>query len=297
MAFDVLVAVAAFAFAELVGGPEVRSTQGVLLTALAPTVLIWRRVAPAAVLAITLAIEIAIPVFGAVSTGISPLIALYTTAVMCDRRVSLAGLAPTAASALVLTLIGPGPEASLWQAITNALVVVGAWVLGAYVQTRRRYLRELQDRAVHLERERDQLARIAVIEERTSIARELHDIVAHSVSVMLVAVRGARDVLHTSSDVADDTLARVEVTGEQSIAELRRILTLLREPEQLAQSRPQPSIADIEALIAEHRAAGLPVQLEIIGEPHALASGIELSVYRIVQESLTNVLKHTSPRT
>jgi signal transduction histidine kinase len=148
---------------------------------------------------------------------------------------------------------------------------------------------------VHAEREREQLARIAVHEERASIARELHDIVAHSVSVMLVGVRGARDVLRTSHDVADDTLARVEASGEQSLAELRRILALLRAPEHSAESRPQPSLADLDELVAGFRDAGLPVQLELTGEPQPLAGGVELSVYRIVQEALTNVLKHSHP--
>ena len=110
------------------------------------------------------------------------------------------------------------------------VLAVGIWALGAYAQTQRRYRRELQERAASAEREREQLARIAVHEERASIARELHDIVAHSVSVMLVGVRGARDVLRASPEVAEETLARVERSGEQSLAELRRILALLREP-------------------------------------------------------------------
>ena len=173
--------------------------------------------------------------------------------------------------------------------------MVGIWGLGAYAQTQRRYRHELQERAASAEREREQLARIAVHEERASIARELHDIVAHSVSVMLVGVRGARDVLRTSPDAAEDTLARVERSGEQSLAELRRILALLREPEQRAESRPQPSLAELDELVASYRAAGLPVRLEVIGEPTPLPSGVELSVYRIVQEALTNALKHSDP--
>jgi signal transduction histidine kinase len=163
------------------------------------------------------------------------------------------------------------------------------------VQTRRRYTRALEERAAHAEREREQQARIAVHEERASIARELHDIVAHSVSVMLVGVRGARDVLRTFPDVADDTLARVETSGEQSLAELRRILALLRAPEHGADSRPQPSLAELDELVAGYREAGLPVHLDVTGEPQPLPGGVELSVYRIVQEALTNVLKHSHP--
>jgi signal transduction histidine kinase len=232
-------------------------------------------------------------------SGVSVMIALYTTAAICDRGVSLAALAATAAIAATLSAVTadtPGRQTSAtFGAIIALVLTVGIWGLGAYAQTQRRYRRELQERAASAEREREQLARIAVHEERASIARELHDIVAHSVSVMLVGVRGARDVLRTSPEAADDTLARVERSGEQSLAELRRILALLREPEQPAESRPQPSLAELSELVASYRAAGLPVRLEVTGEPMPLPSGVELSVYRIVQEALTNALKHSDP--
>jgi signal transduction histidine kinase len=108
-------------------------------------------------------------------------------------------------------------------------------------------------------------------------------------------VRGARDVLHTAPDVADDTLARVETSGEQSLVELRRILALLRSPDGSAEPRPQPSLTDLDALIAGYRGAGLPVRLEVTGSPRPLPGGVELSVYRIVEEALTNALKHAQP--
>ena len=300
LAFDVLVALAvliADLLQLLLGQDAPPSVHAVVLTVIAAALLVWRRAAPRAVLAATLAIGIAIPLLGDPSTGFGPMIALFTVAALCDRRSSFAGLVPTLITAVLMNLIGPDaqPETPV-NALLAAAQTIGLWALGMYLQTRRRYLRELQARADYLERDREQLARIAVIEERTAIARELHDIVAHSVSVMLVAVRGARDVLRTSPDVADATLARVEASGEQSIAELRRILALLREPEQDIESRPQPSIAELDTLIAEHRAGGLPVDLEIVGEPRPLPGGVELSVYRIVQEALTNVLKHSRPR-
>ena len=188
---------------------------------------------------------------------------------------SLAALALTAAVADGAVARHRGRrdrQTSAWfGAIVAGALSAAIWGLGAYAQTRRRYPRELQERAAQLERERDQLARIAAHEERASIARELHDIVAHSVTVMLVGVRGARDVLRTSPDVADDTLAHVETSGEQSLAELRRILALLREPEDGAESRPQPSLAELDELVADYRDAGLPVRLEVIGEPAAAA--------------------------
>jgi signal transduction histidine kinase len=189
---------------------------------------------------------------------------------------------------------GSDPPA-LVGAASAAALAVGIWGLGAYAQTRRRYERGLEQRAAQLEREREQGARIAVHEERAAIARELHDIVAHSVGVMLVGVRGARDVLRSSPELADDTLARVETSGEQSLAELRRMLVVLRERERSAEARPQPSLAQLDELVADYREAGLPVVLEVTGERRPLPGGVELSVYRIAQEALTNALRHARP--
>jgi signal transduction histidine kinase len=298
-AFDLLVALVAIAVGvgQLSEAPGESSTVGVVLVAVSGAVLVWRRYAPASILALTLALTCATLAIGDDPRGVSALVALYTTALMREPRVSLACLVPAVVVAVVLSLAVPGPrdgsEGDVGYAIGNAVLFVGVWGLGAYMQTRRRYLRELEARADQLEREREQLAQIAVMEERTSIARDLHDIVAHSVTVMLLGVRGARDVLRTSPGVAEDTLARVEATGEQSVAELRRILALLREPHAGAMSRPQPSLADLEALAADHRAGGLPVRLTIAGSPRPLPGGVELSIYRIVQEALTNVVKHS----
>jgi signal transduction histidine kinase len=304
-AFDVALALLAIG----VGLVEVTSGDGsvaaVLLTVIGGGALVLRRSAPLVVLTMTLAAAVAIVAFGAdtgdpiEASSLSVVIAVYTVGAVCERRVSLTALVPTAAIVASLSAATADVEGRETSALSGAIIAtaltVGIWALGAYAQTRRRYLRELEERAAQAEREREQLARIAVHEERASIARELHDIVAHSVSVMLVGVRGARDVLRTSPDVADDTLARVERSGEQSLTELRRILALLREPEQTAESRPQPSLAELNELVASYRAAGLPVRLEVTGEPMPLPSGVELSVYRIVQEALTNALKHSDP--
>jgi signal transduction histidine kinase len=300
-AFDLALALLATGaeLAQVIGAAGTPSVAAVALAVVAGGALLLRRMAPLAVLATTGAATVAIVALGDDPSGASGLIALYTTAALCERRVSLAALALAAATAATLSAVTadtPGRETSAWfGALIAATVTVGIWGLGAYAQTQRRYRRELQDRAASAEREREQLARIAVHEERASIARELHDIVAHSVSVMLVGVRGARDVLRTAPEMADETLARVERSGEQSLAELRRILALLRDPAQRAQSRPQPSLSELSELVASYRAAGLPVRLEVVGEPPPLAGGVELSVYRIVQEALTNVLKHADP--
>jgi len=273
------------------------SARAVALTLVAGGSLVLRRAWPLAVLAITLAAATVIVIGDEAPGGVSVLVALYTTAEVCERRVSLTALVPTAAIMTALSVArADGAESTvLVGAIATAPLAVGIWALGAYTRTRRGYLQELRERAILLERERDQLARLAVHEERTAIARELHDIVAHSVTVMLVGVRGARDVLRSSPAAADDTLARVEASGEQSLAELRRVLHLLRRPDGAGESAPQPSVADLEDLVASYRDAGLPVRLAVSGEARPLPDGVQVSVYRIVEEALTNVLKHSRP--
>ncbi|MEU8139221.1 sensor histidine kinase [Streptodolium elevatio] len=243
--------------------------------------LLVRRHAPEAVLAFTCTIAAVLTVVGHHHPGgAPPLVALFTVAELRERRASLLALAATA---VFLTAAG----------ISAAPVAAGAWALGAYAQTRRRYTLALEERADHLERERTQLSLIAAHQERTAIARELHDIVAHSVTVTLLGVRGARDVLRTAPDLADDTLARVETNAEQSIAEMRRMLLALREPgRQEAALHPQPSLDQLAELVATYDAAGLPAHLEVSGHRRPLGGGVELSAYRIVEEALTNALKH-----
>jgi signal transduction histidine kinase len=301
LAFDLALALGA-ATAELrqvIGASGSPTAAAIVLAVVAGGALVLRRASPLPVLATTLAASAAIVALGDDPSGVSAGIALYTTAALCERRVSLAALVATtaiAATGSAITADTPGRQTSAtFGAIIAGMLAGGIWGLGAYAQTQRRYRRELQERAASAEREREQLARIAVHEERASIARELHDIVAHSVSVMLVGVRGARDVLRAAPDAADDALARVERSGEQSLVELRRILALLREPEQTAESHPQPSLAELDELVASYCAAGLPARLEVIGQPMPLPSGVELSVYRVAQEALTNALKHSDP--
>ena len=261
----------------------------VVLAFVAGAVLVLRRRHPLPTLGVSLVAVLGVAIAGVTPAAVAPLIGLYTVATLCERRVSVAALVLTVP--VVTTLVVPFGD-QLFDPILAAACSVGAWGLGVYVETRRKYRRELERREAFIERERQQLARLAAHEERAAIARELHDIVAHSVTVMLVGVRGARDVLRSQPEVADATLGKVETSGEQSLVELRRILELLREPADAAESRPQPSLAQLDGLVAEYRSAGLPVMLERIGDQRPLPGGVELSVYRIVQEALTNVLKH-----
>jgi signal transduction histidine kinase len=255
----------------------------VALSVLSGAALLLRRRAPLAVLAATVAgTGGVVAVSGGGFAGGAPvMVALFTVAERRDRRVALAALVPTA----VLLQV--------WAVSQPAVCVIAA-VAGAYLQTRRRYTAALEERAAHLEREREQLDRIAAQRERASIARELHDIVAHSVTVMLLGVRGARDVLRADPDLATDVLRRVEADGERSVAELRRILTLLRDADDgPAELAPAPSLDRLAELVDRFRAAGLPVRLEVAGDRRPLPGGVELSAYRIVEEALTNVARHT----
>jgi signal transduction histidine kinase len=258
----------------------------VVVTVLAGSALLLRRRAPLAVLVAACAGAAVLVPLGWSPGGAPVVVALASLADLRERRVSGIVLVPTA-----LFLLS--------ASISSLPIPIGAWALGSYLQTRRRYTWALEDRAATLEREREQLDEIAAQRERTSIARELHDIVAHSVTVMLIGVRGARDVLPTAPQVAAETLERVEATAEQSLAELRRILGLLRASDTGAPFgapwRPQPSLAQLADLVSGYRTAGMPVRLELTGEARPLAGGLELSAYRIVEEALTNVLKHTDP--
>ena len=295
-AFDIAVALCAAGFevAQVYSFDQTPPVVAVCLAVVAGGAVVLRRRAPIQVFAVSVAAVVGIAIAGVSPAGVGPLVALYTVAVTQERRVSIAAVAAGATVAALVPLVGPS-ENQVFDPIAAFVCSVGAWCGGVYVETRRRYRREVQERTAYLEREREQLARIATHEERASIARELHDIVAHSVSVMLVGVRGARDVLRTSPDVADETLANVETSGERSLVELRRILALLREPDRTAESRPQPSLAELDELVVAFRDAGMPVLLETVGERQRLPHGVELSVYRIVQEALTNVLKHSHP--
>ena len=274
------------------------SPVAVVATVAAGAALMLRRLAPTAVLAVALASAIAVVAVGDAPVGLFVLIALATVAARCERRVSLAALAATVPVVTVLSAVtadrGGRPSAVVVGALAAGPLAAGAWAIGAYLRAQRQQRAGLEARAALLERERGQLARIAVHEERAAIARELHDIVAHSVGVMLLGVRGARAVLRTEPEAADATLGRVEASGERSAIELQRILTVLRDPDAAAGWRPQPSLAELPRLVDEHRASGLPVRYEQRGTPVDLPDGVALSAYRIVQEALTNVRRHSA---
>ncbi|MBC2903931.1 DUF7134 domain-containing protein [Streptomyces cupreus] len=172
-----------------------------------------------------------------------------------------------------------------------------AWVLGDSIRTRRAYFAQLEERATRLEKEREAQAKVAVAAERARIARELHDVVAHNVSVMVVQADGAAYVLDAAPDQAKKALETISSTGRQALAEMRRLLGVLRtgEHQESGEYVPQPDVDQIDELIQQCRTSGLPVDFKVEGTPRPLPSGVELTAYRIVQEALTNTRKHGGP--
>ncbi|MFJ7269003.1 sensor histidine kinase [Streptomyces sp. NPDC099050] len=172
-----------------------------------------------------------------------------------------------------------------------------AWVTGDSLRTRRAYYAQLVERNQRLEQERAAQAKVAVAAERARIARELHDVVAHNVSVMVVQADGAAYVMDAAPEQAKEALQTISGTGRLALAEMRRLLGVLRtgEPQESEDYVPQPDVEQIEVLVEQVRAAGLTVDFEVEGAPRKLPSGVELTAYRIVQEALTNTRKHGGP--
>jgi signal transduction histidine kinase len=168
-----------------------------------------------------------------------------------------------------------------------------SWVIGDRLRTRRAYYAQLEERAERMHREREAQSKAAVAAERARIARELHDVVAHNVSVMVVQADGAAYVLDAAPDQARQALGTISSTGRQALAEMRRLLGLLRAGDDAGgEYVPQPGVDQLADLIEQVRGAGLPVRFEVAGQARPLSSGVELTAYRIVQEALTNVRKH-----
>jgi signal transduction histidine kinase len=164
-----------------------------------------------------------------------------------------------------------------------------AWLTGRGLRTRVRLTEELHEAAVRAQEAREQEAAHAAAEERRRIAREMHDVVAHSVSVMVVQAGGARRILERDPERAVEAAARIEEVGRAALAEMRRLLGVMHHADERA---PQPTMRELEALVERSRAAGLPVALTVEGEPRSLPAGKDLAAYRVVQEALTNAIKH-----
>ena len=256
-----------------------------------------------------------------IASDLSVVIALYTLAAYRPRRLSVPGL--------VICLLGCAVAIARWAPAHDiasgytlgevAAVFAGpaltAWLLGDLMHWRRGYYQALEERAARLERERDAQAQIAAAAERARIARELHDVIAHNVSVMVVQADGAGYALDTAPETARAALEAIAGTGRQALAEMRGLVGVLRSSDpdsgsgsssgwgsgsgsgsgDGAELAPQPGIEQLAGLLEQARAAGLPVSFSVEGVPRPLAAGPALAAYRIVQESLTNARKHAGP--
>jgi signal transduction histidine kinase len=201
----------------------------------------------------------------------------------------VARAAPLVILAGMLGIVQSWDEHVFTDYVFPTAFVLIAWLAGRGVRTRTRLTEELHEAAVRAQEAHEEEAVRAAAVERRRIAREMHDVVAHSVSVMVVQAGGARRILERDPARAVEAAAHIEEVGRAALAEMRRLLGVLHHGDDRA---PQPSMRELDALVDRTRAAGLPVSLTVEGEPRSLPAGMDLAVYRVVQEALTNAIKH-----
>jgi signal transduction histidine kinase len=262
--------------------------------------LAWRRRWPLLVFAVVLAANTA---YYAVAFPPSQFdfglpIALFTVAAERSQRTSLLACLVILVLFVTQWVAGVGVYWAYanWVRVLYLVFFFSAvWAWGRYVRMRRAYTAELAARAERAERDRKQEAERAVADERTRIARELHDVVAHHLSVMVIQAGAARRLLDADPEQARAALAAVEDAGRQGLGAMPGLLRALRDDGHVEVLSPQPTLAELDALVAQVQAAGLPVELRIEGTPRPLPAAVDLSAYRVAQEALTNTLKHAGP--
>jgi signal transduction histidine kinase len=290
-------------------GQKVTFAMAVFLTILLIVPLVLRRYFPLAVLIFMMVVEIyyrflLIP--EPRYTAYAMLFAVASAAALGSRqwRTWVIGIFILVEMIAIMTLAIVYPESgwsrdtSLGQTLTfllNLFLFGTAWWVGELFRSRREREADLKERTEQLEIEREENARRAVLDERVRIARELHDVVAHHVSVMGIQAGAARKVLNKQPDKANEALSTIEASSRQAIGELHRLLGFLRPKNQVEAVSPQPSLKYLDTLVNELRNSGLPVEVSIIGKEQTIPESIDVSAYRIIQESLTNILKHAGP--
>ena len=221
------------------------------------------------------------PLFASLAAGV---VASYSVGVYADDRPAVAGLLLGVAGLWATVVASDQIEFAnfIWS---GGLIAATPWFAGRVSRSRR-------ERIASLELEQEQRTQIALADERARIARELHDVVAHSVGVIVVQAQGARRIIHRDPARADEALATIEDTARSALGEMRRSLGVLRSEGEQAARAPQPGVGDIEGLLANARSSGLGVDFTVEGTARPLPQGVDLSAYRIVQEALTNTIKH-----
>jgi len=215
---------------------------------------------------------------------------LFLVGSLRDRSQAFAGLA--LAEGILAVVVHNDPRSGVGNFIVGSIIFTIVWTIAFGVGRKSVEADEAKERAARAEREREERARSAVSEERARIARELHDVVGHSVSVMTVQASAVRRLLRPEQQREREALLIVEQTGREALAEMRRMVGVLRRPEEGPALAPQPTLEHLDKLVEHAREAGLPVELRVEGEPLPLPAGLDLTAYRLVQEGLTNALKH-----
>ena len=276
------------------GGHHLPHTPAValILVAVACLVLAWRRRWPVAVLGVSVAAATIYTLLGYVNGAVlvAPMIALYTVATQSSVRRAVAyGLGTLAVLGLASIAVNPlGPFGGGVDILPFMVAVVV--IAGIAVANRQAYVESIKDRA-------EQDARRRIDEERLRIARELHDVVAHTMATINVQAGVAAHVLSTRPDAAAESLQAIKTASKEGLRELRAILNVLRQADDADPTQPAPGTAQLEALIDGARRAGLETTYSVTGEPVTLPAAVDLTAYRIVQESLTNAIRHAGPAT
>ncbi len=277
--------------AQFHGRPVPHPTAALALVAVACLALAWRRRYPVTVLAVSVAAVAVYSLLGYVNGAvlIAPVLALYAVATQVSVRRAVAAAAVTLAVLMAVTAANnPFGQISGGGFDLIPFMVVAALFAGIAVANRRAYVASISDRA-------EQDARRRVDEERLRIARELHDVVAHTMATINVQAGVAAHVLPTQPEAVAEALQAIKSASKEGLRELRAILNVLRQADDTDPVQPAPGLAQLDALVEGARRAGLPITLAVTGERFSLPAAVDLAAYRIVQESLTNVIRHAGP--